>query len=180
MVRSQSIARRDFLLVVLCDDGFACHSRYSRHFRPADAVCFSAAREIYHWTSHACRSGGALLALRGHRVDFSFSADVSGRTSIMEANTNSTTVYWRTCAALMALLAVTWGIAYVNLGSFNLVVALVISISKALLVALFFMHIKGSSRLLHLAATAGVIWLLILFSLTLSDYFSRGWVPLNH
>ena len=74
----------------------------------------------------------------------------------------------------MALLALTWSIGYINLGSFNLVVALAISISKALLVALFFMHIKGSSRLLHFAATAGVIWLLILFSLTLSDYFTRN------
>jgi cytochrome c oxidase subunit 4 len=89
-------------------------------------------------------------------------------------------VYWKTCAALMALLAITWSIGYVNLGSFNLVVALGISISKALLVALFFMHVKGSSRLLHLAATVGVIWLLIMLSLTLTDYFTRGWVPLNH
>jgi cytochrome c oxidase subunit 4 len=92
----------------------------------------------------------------------------------METTTHSPTVYWKTCAGLMALLALTWGIGYVNLGSFNLVVALVISISKALLVALFFMHIKGSSRLLHLAATAGVIWLLIMFSLTLDDYFTRN------
>lgn len=92
----------------------------------------------------------------------------------MEAKTHSPSVYWKTCASLMALLAVTWSIGYINLGSFNLVVALAISISKALLVALFFMHIKGSSRLLHLAATAGVIWLLILFSLTLGDYFTRN------
>jgi cytochrome c oxidase subunit 4 len=91
----------------------------------------------------------------------------------METSTHSPGVYWKTCAALMALLAVTWSIGYVNLGSFNLVVALAISISKALLVALFFMHIKGSNRLLHLAATAGLIWLLILFSLTLGDYFTR-------
>ena len=49
-----------------------------------------------------------------------------------------------------------------------------------ILVALFFMHIKGNSRLLRLAATVGVIWLLIMLSLTLSDYFTRGWVPLNH
>ncbi len=42
------------------------------------------------------------------------------------------------------------------------------------------MQIKGSSRLLHLAAVAGVMWLLILISLTLSDYFIRGWVPLSH
>jgi cytochrome c oxidase subunit 4 len=92
----------------------------------------------------------------------------------MEPTTHSPSVYWKTCAALIALLALTWSIGYVNLGSFNLVVALGISISKALLVALVFMQIKGSNRLLHLAATAGVIWLLILFSLTLGDYFTRN------
>jgi cytochrome c oxidase subunit IV len=80
----------------------------------------------------------------------------------------------------MTLLALTWSIGYVNLGLFNLVVALAISISKALLVAVFFLHIKGSSRLLHLAATAGVVWLLILLSFTLGDYSTRGSVPLNH
>ncbi len=92
---------------------------------------------------------------------------------MMETTTHSPKLYWKTCAALMALLALTWSIGYVNLGSFNLVVALAISICKALLVALFFMHIKGSSRLLHLAATAGIIWLMILLSLTLGDYFTR-------
>lgn len=91
----------------------------------------------------------------------------------METTTYSPKLYWTVCAALMALLALTWSIGYVNLGSFNLVVALAISISKALLVALFFMHIKGSSRLLHLAATAGIIWLMILLTLTLGDYFTR-------
>ncbi len=80
----------------------------------------------------------------------------------------------------MALLALTWSIGYVNLGMFNVIVALAISITKALLVALFFMHIKGGNPMLRLAAAAGVIWLVILLSLTLSDYFTRGWVPLNH
>src|SRR5437763_11298897 len=89
-------------------------------------------------------------------------------------------VYVRTCVVLLALLALTWAIAYVDLGPFNLIVALAIAITKALIIALFFMHIKGSSRLLHLAAVAGLMWLLILVSLTLSDYFTRGWVPLNH
>jgi cytochrome c oxidase subunit 4 len=55
-----------------------------------------------------------------------------------------------------------------------------IAITKAILIALFFMHIKGSSRVLHLAAVAGVIWLLFLISLTLGDYLTRGWIPLNH
>jgi cytochrome c oxidase subunit IV len=89
-------------------------------------------------------------------------------------------VYVGTCMALLALLALTWMIAYVDLGPFNLIVALAVAITKAIVIALFFMHIKGSSRLLHLAAVAGVIWLLFLISLTLGDYFTRGWVPLNH
>jgi cytochrome c oxidase subunit 4 len=89
-------------------------------------------------------------------------------------------VYVRTCIALLALLALTWLIAYVDLGPFNLIVALAVAIAKAIVIALFFMHIKGSSRLLPLAAVAGLIWLLFLISLTLGDYFTRGWVPLNH
>lgn len=80
----------------------------------------------------------------------------------------------------MALLALTWAIGYVNLGPFNLIVALAIAIAKALLVILFFMHIKGSSRLLHLAAAAGILWWLILLTLTLGDYASRGWIPLHN
>lgn len=89
-------------------------------------------------------------------------------------------VYVWTCIALLALLALTWAIAYVDLGPFNLIVALAVAIAKAIIIALFFMHIKGSSRLLHFAAVAGVIWLLFLISLTLGDYATRGWVPLNH
>ena len=89
-------------------------------------------------------------------------------------------VYVRTGIALLVLLALTWMIAYVDLGPFNLIVGLAIAITKAIVIALFFMHIKGSSRLLHLAAVAGVIWLLFLISLTFGDYISRGWVPLNH
>jgi cytochrome c oxidase subunit IV len=98
----------------------------------------------------------------------------------METATHPPKIYWRTCAALMLLLALTWLIGYIDLGMFNVIIALAIAIIKTLLVALFFMHIKGSSRLLHLAVTVGVIWLLIMFSLTLTDYFTRGWVPLNH
>jgi cytochrome c oxidase subunit 4 len=89
-------------------------------------------------------------------------------------------IYVRTCLALLVLLAVTWSVAYVNLGPFNLIVALSVAIAKAIVIAMFFMHIKGSSRLLHLAAVTGIMWLLILIALTLGDYFTRGWVPLDH
>lgn len=80
----------------------------------------------------------------------------------------------------MALLALTWTIGYVNLGPFNLIVALALAIAKALLVILFFMHIKGSNRMLHLASVAGILWWLILLTLTLGDYASRGWIPLHN
>jgi cytochrome c oxidase subunit 4 len=82
--------------------------------------------------------------------------------------------YGKIFAALLLLLALTWGIGYINLGPFNLIVALTIAIAKALLVVLFFMHIKGSNRLLHLAASAGLLWLLILLALTFSDYITRS------
>jgi cytochrome c oxidase subunit 4 len=88
-------------------------------------------------------------------------------------------IYLKTCVALLALLALTWAVAYVDLGPFNLIAALAIAIAKAILIALFFMHIKGSNRLLHLAAVAGVMWLAIMITLTLSDYFTRGWNPLK-
>ena len=98
----------------------------------------------------------------------------------METTTHPAKLYWKNCAALMFLLALTWTIGYVDLGLFNVIVALTIAIIKALLVVMFFMHIKGSSRMLHLAAGVGVIWLIIMLALTLGDYFTRGWVPLNH
>jgi cytochrome c oxidase subunit IV len=54
-------------------------------------------------------------------------------------------IYIWTCIALLVLLAVTWSIAYVNLGPFNLIVALAVSITKAIVIALFFMHIKEAA-----------------------------------
>jgi cytochrome c oxidase subunit 4 len=82
-------------------------------------------------------------------------------------------VYLKTCAALLCLLALTWLSAYFNLGPFNLVINLAVAITKAILIALFFMHLKWSSRLLHFVAGVGLLWLLILMALTFSDYLWR-------
>jgi cytochrome c oxidase subunit 4 len=54
---------------------------------------------------------------------------------------------------------------------------LTIACAKALLVVLFFMHVRWSTRLTWVVAGAGFFWLLILFSITMADYMSRGWVP---
>ena len=82
-------------------------------------------------------------------------------------------IYLGTFAALLALLALTWGLAYVNLGHFNVVVGLAVALTKAVLIALFFMHLRGARGLLFVAALSGLVWLMILLGFALSDYATR-------
>ena len=85
-------------------------------------------------------------------------------------------VYYTIFGALMVLTAVTVGVAFVNLGPLNFPVAISIAIIKATLVILFFMHVKYSSRLTKLIIGGGLFFLMVLFTLTLTDYLSRGWL----
>ena len=80
-------------------------------------------------------------------------------------------------AILMLLTLATTAVGMINLGRLNVVVALVIATIKALLVVLFFMHIYWSSKLNKLVVVSGVAWLALLLWLTLTDIFSRGWLP---
>jgi cytochrome c oxidase subunit 4 len=75
--------------------------------------------------------------------------------------------------ALMVLLALTTGLAFVPLGSANLFVALGIAAAKALLVLIVFMELKASSSLIRAAAAAGFFWLMIMIALTTADYTHR-------
>jgi cytochrome c oxidase subunit IV len=79
--------------------------------------------------------------------------------------------------ALLALTALTVGVAFIDLGSMNTVIALAIAATKMLLVMLIFMHVKYSSRLTKLAILAAFFWLGLLLTFTLSDYFTRRWTP---
>ena len=74
---------------------------------------------------------------------------------------------------LMVLLAATVGVALLDLGPLNVVAALGVALFKAVLVVLYFMHVKYSSRLTWIFAGGGILWLIILFLLTLTDYMSR-------
>src|SRR6202162_866653 len=62
-------------------------------------------------------------------------------------------------------------------GPLNAVVALTIAVVKATLVVLYFMHVRYSSRLIWLIIGSGLFWLAILFALTISDYWTRSWLP---
>lgn len=68
-------------------------------------------------------------------------------------------------------------VAKFDLGPLNNIVMMTIASTKALLVVLYFMHVRWGTRLTWVVAGAGFFWLLILFSLTMADYMSRGWVP---
>jgi cytochrome c oxidase subunit IV len=78
-------------------------------------------------------------------------------------------------AALMALTLTTVLVSFAELGPFNIVAALVIATIKGSLVVLFFMHLRYSPKLTMVAVIAALFWLFIMFSLTMTDYLSRGW-----
>ena len=85
-------------------------------------------------------------------------------------------LYYLVFLALMVGTGLTVLVAKFDLGPLNNVVMLSVACAKALLVILFFMHVRWSSRLTWVIAGSGFFWLLILFSITMSDYMSRGWV----
>lgn len=85
-------------------------------------------------------------------------------------------MYYGVFGALILGTILTVLAARVDLGVMNNVVMLVIACTKATLVVLFFMHVRWSTRLTWVVIFAGVFWLMILFTLTLNDYLTRGWV----
>ena len=78
---------------------------------------------------------------------------------------------------LLVLTGVTMRVAFVDLGRGNTILALTIAMVKALFVILYFMHVRYSPPLTRLVVVGGFFWLLILITITLSDYLSRGWLP---
>jgi cytochrome c oxidase subunit 4 len=87
----------------------------------------------------------------------------------------SPAVYAVIFGSLLVLTGATVGAAYVDLGIFNPVVALLIACIKAVLVILFFMHVFYSSRLMKLTVAAGFFTFLVLITMTMTDYISRAW-----
>jgi cytochrome c oxidase subunit IV len=85
-------------------------------------------------------------------------------------------MYYAVFLALIVGTGLTVAAAFVDMGPMNNVVMLTIACVKASLVILFFMHVRWSTRLTWVVVASGFFWLLIMFTLTMTDYFSRGWV----
>ncbi len=85
-------------------------------------------------------------------------------------------MYFAVWAALLMFTFITYKVAFIELGPFNAVVALVIATLKATLVALFFMHVwHAGERLIKVVVGGVVFFLLLLLTLTMADYLTRPW-----
>jgi cytochrome c oxidase subunit 4 len=77
---------------------------------------------------------------------------------------------------LLVFTGITVGAAFINLGPFNTVVALCIATFKAILVVLFFMHVKYThEKLTPLVIVSAIFFLFLLLGLSMADYATRLW-----
>ena len=86
-------------------------------------------------------------------------------------------IYAAVLTALLIGTVLTVEAAKIDLGPWNIVLALTIAVTKMTLVILFFMHGKYSSRRTKLIIVSGFFWLAIMLSLTLADYTTRHAEP---
>lgn len=94
----------------------------------------------------------------------------------MSSHVLPTRLYFVIFGALMVLTAITVGVAFVDLGPLNDIVALAVACTKAALVILFFMHVRYSDRLIQVSVVTAIFFVLVLFAFTMADPLTRGWV----
>ena len=96
----------------------------------------------------------------------------------MSDQVESLRVYFAAFIALMVLLGVTVGAAFVSLGTAgNLLLALTVASVKALIIVVYFMHLRHSNVVVRIFAASGFVWLTILIIHLMSDYLARNWLP---
>ncbi len=86
-------------------------------------------------------------------------------------------LYFGVFGILMLGTALTVLVAFYDLGALNNVVMLTVAIVKATFVVLYFMHVRWSTRLTWVIVASGFFWLMIMFTFTMADYLTRGWLP---
>lgn len=87
-------------------------------------------------------------------------------------------IYYAVCAALILFTLLTVGVSFVPLeGNGHIALGMAIAAIKAFLVVVFFMHAIESPRVTWAVVAVAVFWMLILLTLTFSDYLTRHLVP---
>src|ERR1700733_13741949 len=77
--------------------------------------------------------------------------------------------------ALLVCTVLTVPVAKQDLGVLNTAAALGIAAVKASMVVLIFMGVRHNTPLIKVAAVSGILWLAIMFGVTMSDYLTRSW-----
>jgi cytochrome c oxidase subunit IV len=88
----------------------------------------------------------------------------------------SRTTYFVIYLILLVLMVLTVATAYMELDGLHLLVAMVIAVIKAVLILLYFMHLRYSGRAILVYAFLGFAFLMVLLVLSISDYLTRGWI----
>lgn len=83
-------------------------------------------------------------------------------------------VYLAVALGLLVMTAVTVAVSFIDLGPYNITVALLIASIKGLLVAFFFMHIFWDNKLYLVIFAAALLFLTIFLTLTMFDTETRG------
>ncbi|MBW3538677.1 MAG: cytochrome C oxidase subunit IV family protein [Planctomycetes bacterium] len=91
-----------------------------------------------------------------------------------ERHVDTPATYLVIFGVLMVLLVLTVAVAQFDLGPAGPVVAMGIAVAKAVLIVLYFMHLRHALSLVRVMAAAGFVWLAILLVLTMGDYVTRG------
>lgn len=74
----------------------------------------------------------------------------------------------------LVLLAISITAAFIPMNNYNTAANMTVAGIMAVIGILFFMEVLHDTDLLKLAAAAGFFWLIIMFPLTLADYFTRA------
>ena len=85
-------------------------------------------------------------------------------------------VFFVAFVVLLLLLALTVEAARHDLGRWNFAIALLIAATKAVLIMICFMQVRYAVEITKLVVCAGFFWLVILFTLSLADYWTRDWL----
>ncbi|MGA2002159.1 MAG: cytochrome C oxidase subunit IV family protein [Terriglobales bacterium] len=89
------------------------------------------------------------------------------------SSVGSSVAIWIT---LLICTGLTVGAAFIDMGPFNTIAALCIATFKAILVVLFFMHVKYThEKLTGLVIVSAIFFLFILLALSMADYATRLW-----
>ena len=125
----------------------------------------------------------ALLAIRRYRRVVHVSASTRGqeesrvRSSRTKPEVKPLNIFAWAWLGLLVLLAFTVGSAFVNLGTANTAINLLVSVVMMLLLMTLFMHESRARTLTQLASAAGLLWVVLMIGLALADYLTRVHIP---